>query len=55
MEKMWFRRYGYLDWLEPKKYWEDGWNYLFAAFGYDEKLYDIVEKDGDYCYTNISI
>ena len=53
MEKMWFRGYGFLDWLSPEAYYTDKWKYLHYAFGSDEVQYDIVEKDGEYRYTNI--
>ena len=51
--KLWFRGFGYLDWLEPKEYFADSWRYLHTAFGSDDEGYDIVEKDEDYRYTRI--
>lgn len=53
MEKMHFRTYGFLDWLEPEEFWADGWKYLHYAYGTDEERYDIVELNGEYRYTNI--
>ena len=53
MEKMWFRGYGFLDWLSPEAYYTDKWKYLHYAYGSDTVQYDIVEKDGEYRYTNI--
>ena len=37
MEKMWFRRYGFLEWLPPEAYYTDKWKYLHYAYGTDEK------------------
>lgn len=53
MEKMWFRGYGFLEWLEPEEYWKDSWEYHRIAYGSDEQEYDIVELNGDYRYTNV--
>lgn len=53
MEKIWFRGYGFLDWLSPEAYYTDKWKYLHYAYGSDEKEYDIVEMNGEYRYTKI--
>ena len=58
MNKMYFTEFGFLDWLEPKKYFSEPWKYVGTAEGDDGERYTIVRHNdaagiSEYRYTII--
>lgn len=50
-----FDGYGKLEWLEPKQYYVESWQFVEVAVGEDGERYDIVVKRNPckIAYTNI--
>lgn len=45
MEKLYFADYGMLDWLEPRKYYNENWTYVGYSYGTDGAEYTLVRND----------
>ena len=51
--ELYFDRWGFLPWLPPDEYYEQGWDYSGPEVGEDNHMYDIVYRGNEMAYTTI--
>lgn len=44
MEKIYFSDYGMLEWLDPRRYYNEDWTYVGYSFGSDGCEYTLVRN-----------